>query len=309
RVVAVGRDRGVRAAGKPAESGMDRDALEKIHERMQGFVDARQASGIVTLVARRGRVVHLDAVGLADLAEKRPMTKDTVFAIASMTKPITTAAVMILLDERKLKLDDPVSKYIPAFQQTTLEDGSKPSREISLRDCLRHTNGLASDQKNTGTLAETAETLAKSKLKFDPGTKWMYGPGLSVAGRVVEVVSGKPFDVFLAERIFGPLEMKETTFHPTPEQLKRLAKLYQPNKDKNDLEPGTHWLFELSADTTPNPSGGLYSTASDVVRFYQMALNGGELNGRRVLSADALAQMTSIQTADLETGLPAGQAR
>jgi CubicO group peptidase (beta-lactamase class C family) len=307
-VTALSRDIGLMPDGKAAESAMDEKALAKIDDRMREFVAVKQAAGVVTLVARRGRVVHLGAVGKADIAESRDMTKDTVFAIASMTKPITAAAVMILLDEGKLKLDDPVSKYIPAFQQTTLEDGSKPSREISIRDCLRHTNGLTSDQKNTGTLAETAETLAKSKLKFDPGTKWMYGPGLSVAGRVVEVVSGKPFDIFLAERIFGPLEMKETTFHPSAEQLKRLAKLYQPNGDKNDLEAGTHWLFELSPDTTPNPSGGLYSTASDVVRFYQMALNGGELNGKRVLSADALAQMTSIQTADIETGFTAGQA-
>ena len=112
---------------------------------------------------------------------------------------------MILVDEGKLKLDDPVSKYIPAFAQTTLADGSKPAREIIVRDCLRHTNGLVSDQKNVGTLAETAEFLAKSKLAFEPGSKWEYGPGLSVAGRVVEVVSGKSFDKFLAERIFTPL--------------------------------------------------------------------------------------------------------
>lgn len=306
-VTATSRDIGLLADGKPAESGMDDKALAKIDDRMREFVAARQASGIVTLVARRGRVVHLGAVGKADIAGDRDMAKNTVFAIASMTKPMTAAAVMILLDEGKLKLDDPLSKYIPAFQQTTLENGNKPAREVTIRDCLRHTNGLASDQKNTGTLAETAENLAKSKLKFEPGTKWMYGPGLSVAGRVVEVVSGKPFDVFLAERIFGPLDMKETTFHPTAEQVTRLAKLYQPTSDKKDLEPGKHWLFEVSPDTTPNPSGGLYSTASDVVRFYQMALNGGELNGKRILSADALNQMTSLQTAEIQTGFTPGQ--
>jgi CubicO group peptidase (beta-lactamase class C family) len=136
----------------------------------------------------------------------------------------------------------------------------------------------------------------------------MYGPGLSVAGRVVEVASGKPFDRFLAERIFAPLEMKETTFHPTAEQVQRLAKMYQPTADKKDLEPGKHWLYEISPDTSPNPSGGLYSTAADIVRFYQMALNGGELNGKRVLSADALQQMTSLQTGYLEPGLGADAA-
>src|SRR5262245_8334486 len=169
-----------------------------------------------------------------------------------------------------------------------------------------HINGLVSDQRNVGTLAETAEALAKSKLAFNPGSKWQYGPGLSVAGRVVEVVSGKPFDAFLAERIFQPLDMKETSFRPTAEQARRLAKLYQPTVDKKEIEPGTHWLFELSADTTPNPSGGLYSTAMDVAKFYEMVLNGGELNGQRVLSADAVRQMTLVQSGDLVTGFGLG---
>ncbi len=302
-VTATSRDVGLVAAGKPAESGMDEKALAKIGERMKEFVAAKQISGAVTLVARRGRVVHLEAVGQADVAGGRDMAKDSVFAIASMTKPITAAAVMILLDEGKLKLDDPVSKYIPTFQQTTLADGNKPAREVTVRDCLRHTNGLVSDQRNVGTLAETAEALAKSKLAFEPGTKWQYGPGLSVAGRVVEVVSGKSFDQFLAERIFAPLDMKETSFRPTAERQQRLAKLYQPTADKKGIEPGTHWLVELSPDTTPNPSGGLYSTAADIVRFYQMALNGGELDGKRVLSADAINQMTSLQTGEIQSGL------
>lgn len=307
-LTAVSRDAGLIAEGKAAESGMDEKALAKIGDRMREFVKARQTAGAVTLVARRGRVVYLDAEGDADVAAKSPMAKDSLFAIASMTKPITAAVVMILVDEGKLKLDDPVSKYIPAFAQTTLADGSKPAREITVRDCLRHTNGLVSDQKNVGTLAETAEALAKSKLAFDPGSKWQYGPGLSVAGRVVEVVSGKSFDQFLAERIFVPLDMKETSFRPTADQQKRLAKLYQPTADKKEIEPGSHWLFELSPDTTPNPSGGLYSTAADIVRFYQMVLNGGELNGKHVLSADAVTQMTSLQTAELQTGFTPGAA-
>ena len=304
-VTAVCQD-AVLIAGNAAGTGMDAPALAKIDDKMKEFVAAKQISGAVTLVARRGRVVHLGAVGKADVAGGRDMAKDSLFAIASMTKPITAAAVMILVDEGKLKLDDPVSKYIPAFQQTTLADGSKPTREIIVRDCLRHTNGLVSDQKNVGTLAETAEFLAKSKLAFEPGSKWQYGPGLSVAGRVVEVVSGKSFDQFLAERIFTPLDMKETSFRPTADQQKRLAKLYQPTADKKDIEPGTHWLFDMSPDVTPNPSGGLYSTAADIVRFYQMELNGGELNGKRILSADAVKQMTSLQSGELQTGFTPG---
>ncbi len=305
-VTAVSRDAGLVVEGKAAESGMDDAALAKIDERMKEFIAAKQIAGAVTLVARHGRVVHLGAVGKADVAAGRDMAKDSLFAIASMTKPMTAAAVMILLDEGKLKLDDPVSKYIPAFGQTTLADGNKPAREITIRDCLRHTNGLVSDQKNVGTLAETAEALAKSKLAFEPNSKWQYGPGLSVAGRVVEVVSGKSFDQFLSERIFTPLDMKDTSFHPTADQQKRLAKLYQPTADKKDIEPGTHWLFDMSPDVSPNPSGGLYSTAADVVRFYQMQLNGGELNGKRVLSADAVGQMRSLQSGELVTGFTPG---
>ncbi|MFN0055435.1 MAG: serine hydrolase [Planctomycetales bacterium] len=307
-VTAASRDAGLIVDGKAAESGMDEKALSKIDERMREFVAAKQAAGVVTLVARRGRVVHVGAVGQGDVAAGRAMTKDAVFAIASMTKPITAAAVLMLQDDGKLKLDDPVSKYIPTFSQTTLENGDKPAREITIRDCLRHTNGLVSDQRNTGSLAETAENLAKSKLAFEPGSKWQYGPGLSVAGRVVEVASGKPFDQFLAERMFAPLEMKETSFRPNENQQQRLARLYQPTQDKKGIEPGTHWLFELSPDTTPNPSGGLFSTAADIVRFYQMVLNGGELNGQRVLSAKAVEEMTSVQSGDLETGFTPGNA-
>jgi len=305
-VTAESYDAGLIVAGKPAESGLDEASLKQIDTRMQEFVAAKQIAGAVTLVARRGRVVHLGAVGKADVAGGRDMAVDTVFAIASMTKPITAASVMILQDEGKLKLDDPISKYIPAFKDTKVTGGKAPGREITIRDCLMHTNGLVSDQRNVGTLANTAELLAKSELAFEPGSKWQYGPGLSVAGRVVEIVSGKPFDQFSAERIFAPLEMNQTSFHPTEEQLQRLALLYQPTADKKDIERGNHWLYEVSAETSPNPSGGLYSTASDLVRFYQMVLNGGDLNGKRVLSADAVKQMTSLQSGELETGFTPG---
>lgn len=305
-VTAESRDAGLIVDGNPAESGLDAAELKKIDARMQHFVDSKQTSGAVTLVARRGRVVHLGAVGKADIAADRAMSADTVFAIASMTKPITAASVMILQDEGKLTLHDPVSKYIPAFKNTKVTGGKSPAREITIRDCLMHTNGLVSDQRNVGSLENTADVLAKSELAFEPGSKWQYGPGLSVAGRVVEVVSGKSFDAFLTERIFAPLEMKQTTFHPSKEQLDRLALLYQPTADKKDLERGNHWLYEVTAETSPNPSGGLYSVAGDLVRFYQMVLNGGDLNGKRILSADAVKEMTSLQSGELSTGFTPG---
>jgi CubicO group peptidase (beta-lactamase class C family) len=254
-------------------------------------------------VARRGHIVHRGAAGKADLISGRDMTHDTVFAIASMTKPFTAAAVMILEGEGKLRLDDPVSKFIPAFKDTKLAGGNPPAREITVRDCLTHTSGLAGDQRNVGTLANTAEQLARSPLAFQPGSKWQYGPGLSVAGRVVEVVAGRPFDQFLAERIFEPLEMRDTTFRPSAEQQQRVARLVQPTADRKDIEPATHWLLE---EKTPNPSGGLYSTAADLVRFYQMVLNRGELNGKRILSAESVHQMTTLQTGDLQTGFTPG---
>lgn len=304
-VTVVSRDAGLIVEGKPTESGMDADSLKKIDEQMKAFAEAKQISGAVTLIARRGRIVHVGATGKADIAGNRDMTKDTLFAIASMTKPITAAAVMIAQEDGKLKLDDPVSKYIPAFQETMVKDPKgprKPNREITIRDCLKHTNGLDYEQRNMGTLEETANKFAAVPLSFEPGSKWLYGPGLSVAGRVLEVATGKSFEEFLSERIFKPLDMNETTFRLTPEQReKRMAKLYQPNKEKTDLEPGEHWLFSDSPSDIPNPSGGLYSTASDLVRFYQMVLNGGELNGKRVLSADSAKQMTSLQSGELAT--------
>jgi CubicO group peptidase (beta-lactamase class C family) len=305
-VTADSHDAGLIVDGVSAESGLDATSLKKIDARMQEFVDAKQTAGAVTLVARRGRVVHTGAVGKADIATGRDMTNDTVFAIASMTKPITAASVLILQDEGKLKLDDLVSKYIPLFKDTKLKGGKTPDREITIRDCLRHTNGLVSDQRNVGTLANTAELLAKSELVFEPGSKWQYGPGLSVAGRVVEVVSGKSFDEFLKDRIFAPLEMNQTSFHPSEEQLRNLALLYQPTADMKDIERGSHWLYEVTAETSPNPSGGLYSVAGDLVRFYQMVLNGGDLNGKRVLSVDAVKELTSLQSGELETGFTPG---
>jgi len=291
--------------GKPADVGMDEAPLAEIGKRMSQFVEQKQAAGVVTLVARRGRIVHHEAVGLADIENKLPMQKDTIFGIASMTKPITAAAVMVLEDEGKLSIDDPVSKYIPAFKDAALKDG-RPKREVTIRDVLTHTSGLGGSQQNEGTLEETVEKLARRKLDFEPGAKWQYSPGLTVAGRVVEVVSGKPFDVFLRERFFEPLKMVDTSFHPTPQQQKRLARLYQPSKDKQSLEPTTHWIIDLSEGRTPNPSGGLFSTASDMARWYQMILNGGQLDGRRILSEKSVREMTRVQTGELTVGFTDG---
>ncbi len=287
------------------DTGTNAARLAAIPRRMQEFVEAKQISGAVTLVARQGSIVHLEAVGHADLQQKRPMRKDSIFAIASMTKPITATAVMILQDEGKLSIDEAVAKYIPLFGKVALKTGAT-KRQITIADLLTHTSGIGGSQRNQGSLKETVEGIAQQPMQFEPGSRWQYSPGVTVCGRVVEVASGQPYDEFLAQRIFGPLKMDDTTFYPSAEQQKRLASLYRPGADGKSIERANHWLSELSAKRTPNPSGGLFSTAADMARFYQMVLNGGELDGQRIVSAWAVEQMTTCKTGELVTGFTPG---
>ncbi|MBM4088833.1 MAG: beta-lactamase family protein, partial [Planctomycetes bacterium] len=221
------------------------------------------------------------------------------------TKPITATAVMMLHEEGRLSLDEPVSKYIPEFADVQFEK-QPPARPITLRDLMTHTSGVGGSQQNEGTLKATAEAIARRPLLCQPGEKWNYGPGLTVCGRVVEVVSGQPFEQFLAERIFAPLGMHDTTFFPNDEQQKRLARLYKPGAAKGTLEATSHWLSHLGEDRTPNPSGGLFSTASDLARCYQMILNGGAYGGRRFLNDRTVNEMISCQTGELTTGFTPG---
>lgn len=279
--------------------------LDAIPQAMLGFVEDHQISGAVTLVAKDGEVVHLEAAGLADVDSKRPMQKDTMFCIASMTKPITSTALMILCEEGRLALTDPVSKYIPAFAKVKL-NGKPPVRPITIFDCITHTSGVGGTQQNKGTLVETVDALADQPMHFEPGEKWQYSPGITVCGRIVEVVAGVPFEDFLDQRIFKPLGMKDTTFHPTPDQAKRIATLYKPGEDGGPIQATDHWLNAVSDDRSPNPSGGLFSTAADIGKFYQMILSGGELAGKRIISKDAIGEMTQIQTGDLVTGFTPG---
>ncbi len=292
----------VAAKDTAPKAKVDQAALEKIPARMAEFVKEGQIAGTVTLAAHKGEVIHHAAVGHADVERDRPMQKDSLFAIASMTKPITATAVMILQDEGKLSIDDPVSKYIPEFKDQKL-NGASPPRPITIRDAMTHTAGLAGSQQTAGTLKETAVAIAKRPLAYEPGTRWQYSPGLTVAGRVVEVASGQSFDRFLQTRIFKPLGMNATAFMPPKENRQRVARLYKPGKEKGTIAKGEHWLLD---ETTPNPSGGLYSTAADLARFYQMVLNGGELDGRRIVSAESVKQMTTLQTGELKTGFTPG---
>ena len=254
-------------------------AIEEINEAMEGFVDRGRASGVVTLVGHRGKVVHLGAVGHADLETDRKMTTDTLFSIASMTKPITASAVMLLCEEGKLSLDLPIEERLPAFALTKLKSGNKPYRPLTLKDVMTHTSGLNGNQRFQCTLAETVDEIATRSLAFEPGVKWQYSPGMTVAGRMVELAAREPFESFLAERILQPLGMNDTTFYPGEAQQQRMARLYQPSEDGERLEPTGNSLVNPPEVSGPNPSGGLVSSARDLFAFYQMVLNGGIYKG------------------------------
>ena len=292
-------------ACEPATVGMDAQTLGQIQARMQEFVENKQVAGTVTLVARRGCVVHLQAVGKADIENDVAMKKDSLFAIASMTKPITATALMILQDAGKLSVQDPVAKYLPEFKNVSLKTGP-PSRDITIFDAITHTSGIVGSQRTEKTLQETTQEIAARPLGFEPGSRWQYSPGLTVCGRIIEVVSGQSYEEFLQAKIFEPLKMTDTSFRLTPKRQKRLARVYRPSKDKKNLELATHWLIGDFGERAPNPSGGLISSAADLVRFYQMILNGGELDGRRIISKQAVEQMTQVQTGELTTGFTPG---
>jgi len=288
------------------------EPLSPVAARMQQFVEDKTVSGAVTLVARHGKVVHLKAVGLADIEAQRAMQPDSLFWIASMTKPITATAVMILQDQGKLSVADPAGKYIPELNSVTVTGGGPPKRPVTIADLLSHTSGVANPAADSlganPTLAEISLAISKQPLQFEPGSQWKYGSGLTAAGRIVEIVSGQPFDAFLEEQIFRPLGMKDTTFYPTSEQRQRLAIIYRFDKETQRLLPATSALnaepkMERRA---PNPSGGLCSTASDYYRFYQMILSGGKLDGPRIVSAAAIKQMTAIHTGELKAGFSLG---
>lgn len=283
----------------PAEGGFDPAALAAIRRRMEEFTKGGQISGAVTLLARRGKVAWLDASGLASREHSRPMRSDTLFWIASMTKSLTATAVMLLVEERRVSLDEPVERFLPSFGSVRLRSGA-PQHRVTLRHLLSHTAGLAQpDRKPTDgsiPLVTYASDLAKAPLEFEPGTRYEYGFGPTVAGAVVEVASGMPFDRFLQERVLNPLGMADTTWHPNPEQRGRLAACYRPGARAGELTP-TFIPFvtpDPAIRRVPEPSGGLFSTAEDMASFYQMVLDGGRIrSGRSLLSQASVREMTT----------------
>ena len=298
-------------------------ALDRIAPAMQKFVDDHDIAGAVTVVGRADGFAHTTAVGHRDLEGQQPMTKDTLFRIASMTKPVTAIGIMILADEGKLSPDDDVAKHLPEFRGQMLvgERGKdtvslkKPARPVKLRDLLTHTGGIApyppgvSDvyDKRNRTLAETTLAAALRPLEFEPGSKWAYSnSGIDTLGRVIEVVSGQSYEDFLKARVFDPLGMTDTVFYPSAEQRKRIARTYSKGKD-GKLVAGPFGLIGLPENPKhPIPAGGLVSGAADLARLYRMMLNKGTLDGKRILSEKAVAEMTRTQTGDIKTGFVDG---
>ena len=284
---------------------------------LQPFVDSHALAGAVTLVANKNGILDLRAVGFADVSARKPLRTNALFWIASQSKALTAAALMLLVDEGRLKLDDPVENYLPEFRGQWLiaeQDDAhltlrKPSRAITVRNILSHTGGLpfqsAVEQPTLDglPLREAVFSYALSPLQYEPGSKYEYSnEGINTAGRLIEVLSGMSYETFLQKRLLDPLGMKDTTFWPTKTQLTRLAKVYKPNAAKDGLEETTISQLQYPLDDRKNrypmPAGGLFSTAQDVARFCRMLLNGGVWEGKRLLSEAAVEQMARKQTGD-----------
>lgn len=282
---------------------LDSTKLAAIHPAMEEAVKAKQAAGIVTLVMEKGKIVHHDAAGMADIAKGRAMEKDALFWIASMTKSVNGAAVMTLVDEGKLELDEPASKWLPELANVTVVGGAKPEKLITLRMLLSHTAGIAfPPRKPTDgaiSLRSYVATLIKAPLAFQPGSSYEYGFGPTVAGRIIELVSGMKYEDFMRTRLFEPLGMKDTTFHPNDAQRARIARTYKMDEDTHEFVPGYNPFVtsDASVQHMPEPAGGLFSTAQDMGRFYAMIANNGQLDGKRILSAKSVADMTKPVTA------------
>ena len=302
----------------PEAVGLSSERLERLSGAMQGMVDEGRVAGITTLVARHGKVAHFGAFGAQDREAGKPMAEDSIFRIYSMTKPITSVALMLLYEEGRFRLSDPVEKYIPEFKDLPVAVGedengvvTEPAdHPMTIRELMSHTAGLsygifsespvdklyrdAEILHPDSTLREMIEALAAIPLRQQPGTLWHYSVAVDVQGHLVEVLSGQPFDVFLKERVFDPLGMTDTSFWVPPEKAERFAEVYVYGDDGAlklpDEEPLRQRNF-LAPVKFLSGGGGLVSTTMDYARFCQMLLNGGELDGVRLLAPSTVALM------------------
>lgn len=324
------------ASIKSDSVGLSEERLTRIHETMQRHIDAHHITGAVTLVGRKGRIAHIQAHGLMDVESKKPMTKDAIFRIWSMTKPVAGVAILMLMEEGKVRLNDPVSNYIPEYkglkvavaqEQPAGSPGaaSAPAqyymvpatREITIQDLLTHVSGLGSGAASAAAmrkitrsendrLADYIPQLGATPLDFQPGSRWTYSPlaAFDTLGRVVEVASGQPFDQFLRQRLFEPLGMKDTFFGPNEERWPRLVTAYHRNADGMQKTANPNWLISKSYFSG---GGGLLSTAEDYAQFAMMLEQGGQLNGKRLLSPKTVELMGSAFVKDTLPGRQPGR--
>jgi CubicO group peptidase (beta-lactamase class C family) len=313
----------------PEEVGMSSERLGRLTAAMQGYINRDEVAGVVTLVARRGRVVHFEALGMRDAENRTPMTRDTIFRIASMTKPIASVALMMLYEQGHFGLREPISRWLPELEEMTVlvqpeadeymgvpYKEAPAARPITFQQVLTHTAGFANNYRGPqtkeyqalrenlqpgSTVGDYVKVLAELPLNFHPGDEWQYGPSTEVVGRLVEVISGQTLDEFLRKHIFDPLGMKDTYFYLPESKLNRFAALYQPN-DEGKIElteaPDSESRYVREPHTYLSGGGGLVSTAADYFRFHQMMLDGGELGGVRILGRKTVELMTTNHTGD-----------
>ena len=298
-------------ASNLAGSELASDQLAKLPKELQVYVDSGETTGLVVLAAHEGKIISHETLGYQSMEAGVPMKQDSIFWAASLTKPYVAVAVMMLVEEGKLNLNDPVSMHIPEFKgmlKTVTDYGYasreikllKPDRPLTVQDCLNHTHGLPATEftQSAKSIRERVMASARSTLDWEPGSKWRYGgDGLHVAAYIVEKYSGMRFTDFLQKRIFDPLGMKDTytMLDEVPEN--QLVEHYRKDKDE------TEWKMDRSFNPVYfNPEGGLYSTAENMFRFYQMMLNDGSFRGKRLLSKKSVKQLTTITVGDLEKG-------
>jgi CubicO group peptidase (beta-lactamase class C family) len=308
----------------PESVGLSTAGLKAIDAYLQGVIDEGMLAGAVTLVARHGKTVHTSVMGKKDLESGEPLAIDTIFRIFSMTKPVTGVAMAILWDEGKWSPDDPISKHIPAFGSVRVFDGLDESGAAktvaaehapTMRELMTHTAGLsygfnpldpvdklyqAANVWRSASLAEFADKVASLPLAYQPGSKWVYSLSMDVQGAIIEKLSGQTLPEFMRTRIFEPLGMVDTAFHTPPEKKPRLATLYRwsPRQNRLLVSPPLLGGDNDSPPAVANGGGGLVSTVTDYARFAQMMLNGGELDGKRIVSAAALKQQMSSHLSD-----------
>jgi CubicO group peptidase (beta-lactamase class C family) len=315
------------SGSKPEDVGMSSERLNRIHPMIQGHLDAKDFSGAVTVIARKGRVVHFETHGLADVESHKPMSKDTLFRLASMTKPVTAVSILMLLEEGRLVLSDPISKFIPEYKNPKVAVWSLPNdpagaglrlvpaaREITVQDLLTHTSGLANGFEGPagdfvrranlpagGSLDERVKRAASLPLNFQPGTQWEYSPstGFDTLGRIVEILSGMSLEQFFKTRVFDPLGMKDTFFTVPPGRQADLAVAYTRSAD-GLTRPQPPAARSEAGGQYFSGAGGLTGSAADYLAFSQMLLNGGQLNGVRLLSRKTIELMTSDATGPLD---------